>query len=79
MGKLYALPEEIQDMIHDYLCKSVDERSTIAKTWEHYLEVDWTLTYDEQFNNFEDYSSEEYYEDIVEKRREERRLARWIY
>lgn len=31
------------------------------------------------FNNFEDYSSEECYEDVLEKRIEERRLARWIY
>jgi hypothetical protein len=62
MGKLYILPEDIQDMIHNYICRSWQERMCIEYskyTWEHYLNVDWTLTFEEQFEDYQDEIEEE--------------------
>ena len=73
MGKLYLLPEDIQNIIHDFLCRTWEERTAIeysADKWDHYLDVDWSLIYDEQFNDFDDRDFDEWFED-------EERESRW--
>lgn len=49
--KFSKIPNDVQNIIDDFLCRTFDERVAVNcfNRWEHYLKIDWTLTYKEQF------------------------------